>query len=79
MLGEAKILRMTSSKDTPQFMFFVKVEHITDGPLIQRDLPCVPSKGDWIELGKENFVVKNVSWNFSDRRTVTLLVDTPKF
>lgn len=62
-----------------QFMFIVKVEHITEGILTQRDLPCVPSKGDWIELGKENYVVKNVSWNFSDRRTVTLLVDRPKF
>jgi hypothetical protein len=79
MLGEDKILHTINSKDMEQFMFFVKVEHITEGPLIQRDLPCVPSKGDWIELGKENYVVKNVSWNFSDRRTVTLLVDRPKF
>jgi hypothetical protein len=39
----------------------------------------VPGKGDWIEIGQENFVVKNVSWNFSDRRTVTILVDTPEF
>lgn len=79
MLGEDRILHTINSKNMEQFMFFVKVEHITEGPLIQRDLPCVPSKGDWIELGKENYVVKNVSWNFSDRRTVTLLVDRPKF
>jgi hypothetical protein len=70
---------MINSNNMEQFMFFVKVEHITEGPLIQRDLPCVPAKGDWIELGKENYVVKNVSWNFSDRRTVTLLVDRPSF
>lgn len=70
---------MTKCKDMEQFMFFVKVELITGGQLIKRELPCVPSKGDWIEIGKENFVVKNVSWNFSDRRTVTLLVDRPKF
>ena len=70
---------MINSNTMEQFMFFVKVEHITEGPLIQRDLPCVPEKGDWIELGKENYVVKNVSWNFSDRRTVTLLVDRPSF
>lgn len=79
MSEEDKILHTINSRDMEQFMFFVKVEHITEGPLIQRDLPCVPSKGDWIELGKENYVVKNVSWNFSDRRTVTLLVDRPKF
>jgi hypothetical protein len=74
-----KTLHTINSNTMEQFLFFVKVEHITEGPLIQRDLPCVPSKGDWIELGKESYVVKNVSWNFSDRRTVTLLVDRPKF
>jgi hypothetical protein len=62
-----------------QYMFIVKVEHISEGSIIQRELPCVPGKGDWIEIGQENFVVKNVSWNFSDRRTVTLLVDRPEF
>ncbi len=60
-------------------MFIVKIEHISEGKLIQRELPCVPSRGDWVEIGAENFVVKNVSWNLSDRRTVTLLVDRPKF
>lgn len=70
---------MTNSKHMEQFMFIVKVEHISEGKLIQRELPCVPSRGDWIEIGQENFVVKNVSWNLSDRRTVTLLVDRPKF
>jgi hypothetical protein len=62
-----------------QFMYKIKVEMITGEQLLQRELPSVPGKGDWIEIGKENFVVKNVSWNFSDRRTVTLLVDRPKF
>ena len=70
---------MTNSKHMEQFMFIVKVEHISEGKLIQRELPCVPSRGDWIEIGQENFVVKNVYWNLSDRRTVTLLVDRPKF
>ena len=70
---------MTNSKHMEQFMFIVKVEHISEGKLIQRELPSVPSTGDWIEIGQENFVVKNVSWNLSDRRTVTLLVDRPKF
>jgi len=70
---------MTNSKKMEQFMFIVKIEHISEGKLIQRELPCVPSRGDWVEIGPENFVVKNVSWNLSDRRTVTLLVDRPKF
>jgi hypothetical protein len=70
---------MTNSKRMEQFMFIVKVEHITEGKILQRELPCIPSRGDWLEIGSENFVVKNVSWNLSDRRTVTLLVDRPKF
>jgi hypothetical protein len=61
------------------FLYIVKVEHIKDGLLIQREMPAVPSKGDWIKLGPDHFVVKNVTWNFSDRRTVILLVDHPKF
>jgi hypothetical protein len=69
---------MTSSKPE-QFLFIVKVEHITDGHIIQRELPCVPAKNDWIKIGKDNYVVRNVTWNFSDRRTVILLVDHPKF
>lgn len=58
-----------------QFFYIVKVEHITDKFLIQREMTAVPAKGDWVEIGSENYVVLNVSWNLSDRRTVTLLVD----
>jgi hypothetical protein len=79
MLEEDKILRTIKFKKMEQYMFIVKVEHISEGKIIQRELPCVPGKGDWIEIGQENFVVKNVSWNFSDRRTVTILVDRPEF
>jgi hypothetical protein len=59
--------------------YIVKVEHISDGPIIQRTMPVIPSKGDWIKLGTDHYVVKNVTWNFSDMRTVVLLVDNPKF
>lgn len=69
---------MTSSS-MEQFMFIIKVYHISDGFLIQREIPCVPAKNDWIKIGKDNYVVRNVTWNFSDRRTVVLLVDNPKF
>jgi hypothetical protein len=79
MLEEDKTLRTIKFKNMEQYMFIVKVEHIIEGKVIQRELPCVPGKGDWIEIGQESFVVKNVSWNFSDRRTVTLLVDRPEF
>lgn len=79
MSEEDKILHTIKFKNMEQYMFIVKVEHITEGKIIQRELPSVPSKGDWVEIGKENYVVKNVSWNFNDRRTVTLLVDRPKF
>jgi hypothetical protein len=58
-----------------QFFYIVKVEHIKDKFLLQRDMTAIPSKGDWIEVGNDVYVVLNVSWNFSDRRTVTLLVD----
>lgn len=61
------------------FAYIVKVEHIKDGPIIQREMSAVPAKGDWIKLGAEHYVIKNVTWNFSDRRTVILLVDHPKF
>jgi hypothetical protein len=60
-------------------MFVVKEEHIYDGHLLYRELPCVPSKNDWIKIGKDNYVVRNVTWNFADRRTVILLVDNTKF
>lgn len=79
MSEEDKILHTIKSKQMEQYMFTVRVEHISEGKLIQRELPCIPGKGDWIEIGQENFVVKNVCWNFSDRRTVTLLVDRPEF
>lgn len=41
-------------------------------------MPTIPAKGDWIKLGTDIYVIKNVTWNFSDMRTVILLVDNPK-
>lgn len=79
MSEEDKTLHTIKFKNMEQYMFIVIIEHIKEGKLLHRELPCVPSKGDWIEIGQESYVVKNVSWNFSDRRTVTLLVDRPKF
>jgi hypothetical protein len=58
--------------------YIVKVEHISDGPIILRTMQSIPTKGDWIKLGTEIYVIKNVTWNFSDMRTVILLVDNPK-
>lgn len=78
MSEEGKILHTTNSKVMESQSYIVKVEHISDGPLILRTMPTIPAKGDWIKLGTEIYVIKNVTWNFSDMRTVILLVDNPK-
>lgn len=79
MSEEDKILHTTNSKVMEFPSYIVKVEHIADGPIIQRIMQSVPAKGDWIKLGSENYVIKNVTWNFSDMRSVILMVDNPKF
>ena len=78
MSEEGKILHTTNSKVMESQSYIVKVEHIADGPIIQRIMQSVPAKGDWIKHGTEIYVIKNVTWNFSDMRTVILLVDNPK-
>ncbi len=67
---------MTNFKE--QFVYTIMVEHIKDGLILQRKALKVPAKADWIKIGSDLYVVKNVTWNFSDMRTVILLVDNPK-
>jgi hypothetical protein len=56
----------------------IAVIHVTDGKIITRNVSSVPRIGDWISLGMDVYVVKKVIWNFSDARSVKLLVEEPK-
>jgi len=56
----------------------VNVVHVSDGFIITRVLSNVPRKGEWIVLGEDTYVVNLVIWNYSDARTVTVMVDDPK-
>ena len=56
----------------------VNIVHISDGFIITRVVNNVPRKGEWIVLGEDTYVVNLVIWNYSDARTVTIMVEDPK-
>jgi hypothetical protein len=56
----------------------VIVNHVIDGNIITRDMYQAPHKGDWISLGSNTYVVKQVIWNYSDACTVKVIVEDPK-
>jgi hypothetical protein len=60
------------------FNHIVNVTHVSDGFVITRVMANVPRKGEWIVLGEDTYVVKLVIWNFSDARTVTVMVEDPE-
>lgn len=56
----------------------VEVFHVSDGYITTRVVKNTPSKGDWISIGSETYVVKQRIWNYSDGQTLKLIVEDPK-
>lgn len=55
-------------------MYLIKVKHIGGEVLIQRNMTVVPRRQECILIGKEQYVVVAVFWNYNDARTVTVSV-----
>lgn len=58
--------------------FLVIIQHSSDGILVSRVVNAVPAKGDWVSIGTETYVVKQRIWDYSDARSVRLIVEEPK-
>ena len=56
----------------------VEVVHVSDGYITTRVVKNTPSKGDWIAIGSETYVVKQRIWNYSVGQTLKLIVEDPK-
>lgn len=56
----------------------VTLSHIHDGKIITRHMNQVPRIGEWVSWGRDVYVVKRVIWNFTDARSVKILVEEPK-
>jgi hypothetical protein len=56
----------------------IEIVHVSDGYLTSRLVKNTPSKGDWISIGSDTYVVKQRIWNYSDGSTLKLIVEEPK-
>ena len=56
----------------------VTLSHIHDGRIITRNMNAVPRIGEWVSWNRDVYVVKRVIWNFTDARSVKILVEEPK-
>lgn len=60
-------------------MHLVHAEHISDGFLAKAEMSQVPHIGEHVVINNTEYEVKNVKWNFSGLKIVTLILEETKF